>query len=225
MKNWYTAWPGVVLVCLTLFLLTGCGRHPYAADYGLSLHTAAVHHPERIAELIRAGHDPNDRNHMFGTPLMAAVRFGKTRSVEVLLAHGADPNIPDKLGHLPLPYAARSEGMGMKEIVELLVNHGADVNAKGYYGRAALHYAAIRGDVAEASLLLDKGANLDLRGDVFGFTPLLCAVNAQKAEMVSFLLQKGASVEVTDDSGHTALDIARHKDSDIVRLLEKHMGK
>lgn len=77
--------------------------------------------------------------------------------------------------------------------------------------------------MAQASFLLDKGADLDILGDVFGFTLLLCAVNAQKTEMVSFLLQKGASVEVTNDSGLAALDIARYKDPNIVRLLKHHL--
>jgi ankyrin repeat protein len=211
----------VVVVVFVAILSANCNKRFQPGGPNLSLHDAAIHYPERIQELIGKGHVVNNTDHMFGTPLMAAVRFGRTESVKILLAHGANPNIPDKLGHLPLPFAAYHEHM--KEIVELLVKRNADINAKGYYGRSALHYAAIHGDAAQASFLLDKGADLDIRGDVFGFTPLLCAVNAQKTEMVSFLLQKGASVEVTNDSGLTALAIARHKDPNIVRLLKHYM--
>jgi ankyrin repeat protein len=211
----------IVVVASIAILSARCNRSFQPGGPNLSLHDAAIHYPERIQELIGKGHVVNNTDHTFGTPLMAAVRFGRTESVKILLSHGANPNIPDKLGHLPLPFAARNERM--KEIVKLLVKRGAGVNAKGYYGRSALHYAAIHGDVAQASFLFDKGADLDIRGDVFGFSPLLCAVNAQNTEMVSFLLQKGASLEVTSDSGLAALDIARHKDPDIVRLLKPHV--
>jgi ankyrin repeat protein len=212
----------IVILALTVVSSTiSCTSHHKPHKPGgpmLSLHIAAIHYPSRIDERIDAGENVNNTNHMFGTPLMAAVRFGKTESVAALLARNANPNIPDSIGHLPLAFAARVTNM--KEIVKLLVKYGADINAKGYYGRTALHYTAKNGDLRQASFLLENGADLNLRGDVFGFSPLFCAVNSQKPQMVEFLLAHGASVSLTDDSENTVMDIARHKNPKIVRLLE-----
>ncbi len=213
----------VILALAVVSSTIGCTSHHKLYKPGgpmLSLHDAAIHYPSRIDERIDAGENVNNTNHMFGTPLMAAVRFGKTESVATLLARNANPNIPDKIGHIPLALAAHNENM--QEIVKLLVKHGAEINAKGYYGRTALHYAAIHGDIEMASFLLENGADLNLRGDVFGFSPLFCAVNCQKAPMVEFLLEQGASVSLTDDSERTVMDIARHKNPKIVQLLEHY---
>jgi ankyrin repeat protein len=88
-----------------------------------------------------------------------------------------------------------------------------------------LHYAAIHGDIEQASFLLENGADLNLRGDVFGFTPLFCAVNSQKTPMVEFLLARGASVALKDGSNRTVMDIARHGNPEIVRLLDQYQVK
>ena len=218
----------VILALAVVSSTISCTSHhkPYKPGGPmLSLHVAAIHYPSRIDERIDAGENVDNANHMFGTPLMAAVRFGKTESVAALLARNANPDIPDKIGHRPLPFAAHSGNAhsgNMQEIILLLVKYGADINAKGYYGRTALHYAAIHGDLQQAAFLLDNGADLNLRGDVFGFSPLFCAVNCQKAPMVEFLLARGASVSLTDDSDHTVMDIARNKNPKIVRLLEQY---
>jgi ankyrin repeat protein len=60
------------------------------------------------------------------TPLGWAAKFGKTNMVELLLKHGAQPNLPDDLPDLawatPLAWAMRR---GHAEIVDLLKQHGA----------------------------------------------------------------------------------------------------
>ena len=60
----------------------------------------------------------------------------------MLLAKGADPNLPGRSGVTPLMAAAFK---GNDRIVEALLAHGADPNARDTTGKAAMVYAASRG--------------------------------------------------------------------------------
>ncbi|MCA9791215.1 MAG: ankyrin repeat domain-containing protein [Candidatus Eremiobacteraeota bacterium] len=77
--------------------------------------------------LLEAGEDPNRFNpegcHAHSTPLHQAVSYGHGEIVELLLAHGASLNTPDKLWNAtPLGWARHA---GRDELVERL----ADVNS------------------------------------------------------------------------------------------------
>lgn len=76
-------------------------------------------------------------------------------AAEALLKAGANPNLKDSAGELPLHYAAEK---GHLPLIELLISKGADVNAKNRYNKTALERAQARNQTAAAELLLSKGA-------------------------------------------------------------------
>lgn len=94
------------------------------------------------------------------TPLIAAVKVGSTELVEVLLAHGADPNRETRSWMPPLSVACKQ---GDLAIAELLLSKGARVNpSPSSRHPSAIEMAAWYGHDDVANFLLDHGANPDL---------------------------------------------------------------
>jgi len=108
--------------------------------------------------------------------------------VELLLRHGADPNVRDSAGNTALHRAAEN---GVTDVVAVLLRYGADPNARNKEGRTPLHVAAerCRRDVVE--LLLRHGADPNARS-ARGATPLYYAANCG-VEVVRILLVAGAA--------------------------------
>jgi len=65
----------------------------------------------------------NQKGRMGDTPLHIALWQRSVEDIKVLLANGADPNIPGEKGIRPLEIAV--EYIQNKEIADLLIQHGA----------------------------------------------------------------------------------------------------
>lgn len=90
------------------------------------------------------------------------------------------------------------------------------------HGNVALHVASSKGNISMASLLLSKGANVNVQ-DIFGNTPLHYAVDKKKKDMVDMLIKCGADVNMKDFRGNSPLHVACvNNDIDIVRILLMH---
>ena len=93
----------------------------------------------------------------FANPLLLLARHkNNSRSLRILLKHGADPNRASEEGFLPLHHAARE---GNLPYLEKLLKLTSNVDAATIRGNTALHYAAESGELAAVKLLLDKGGN------------------------------------------------------------------
>jgi ankyrin repeat protein len=81
-------------------------------------------HPDIVELLANAGVDVNAqaRNPMKVAAIHAAVAARDERSVEILLLHGADPNLPQQNDVTPLQAAQTN---GDERIISLLKEHGA----------------------------------------------------------------------------------------------------
>lgn len=89
--------------------------------------------------------------------LVGAARTGDTRSIQTLLAHGADPNQTWGVnGWTPLMHAIHKN---QKASVEALLAGGADVNARARKGATALLMAAGYGYADIVQVLLNHGAD------------------------------------------------------------------
>jgi len=77
-------------------------------------------------------------------------------------------------------------------------------------GVSALHCAVTNGHVEMLRLLLESGANANIRGQTYQRTPIFMAGEAGNEEMVSLLLHYGAKLNLTDQYGiKTTLTLTR----------------
>jgi len=106
----------------------------FGHNFADSLLATAVRYPEALEYLLDRGINPNGANEFGKTPLMFAAQYDEIRAVEILLAHGADPNalttppfdgcyyILQWSHATPLHYAARYSSPGL---IEKLIAGGA----------------------------------------------------------------------------------------------------
>jgi hypothetical protein len=130
------------------------------------------------------------------TPLHIAARFGRDDLAAILLSAGADPNARDKHGDRPLHLAAEH---GHPAVVRLLLRRGATLEATGSMDRTALHAAAdglagtsgADGRLHVATLLLERGANVNAQIRGSRFTPLRVAVGSRSTAIADLLRAHG----------------------------------
>ncbi|XP_051239951.1 cyclin-dependent kinase 4 inhibitor B [Dicentrarchus labrax] len=88
---------------------------------------AAKGHTADVKSLLQAGAEVNGGN-CFGRSALQVMMMGSTPVAQVLLEHGADPNVADpSTGTTPLHDAART---GFLDTVRLLVRYKADPQAR-----------------------------------------------------------------------------------------------
>lgn len=197
---------------------------------------SARRHPEMIELLVAHGADIDARSihrdyqrHVTAegrpksldtgglTPLLYAARENCHACVDVLLANGADINLPDPDGVSPLLLAIMNANW---DLAKQLIEAGADVNQWDIFGEAPLFTVLgnyTRRDGGRGSidplnetsgrmivdLLLERGANpnmqlffrpANVRGstNTKGSTPLIRAATNGDLEMVRLLLEHGA---------------------------------
>lgn len=110
---------------------------------------------------------------------------------------------------------------GKPAAVKQLLDNGEEVDAK-QNGQTALHFAAMNGKIDIISILIARGAKVDLQ-DEQGVTPLMLAASNGKLEAVQALLAQGAKLETQNKLGENVLHIAgAHGKKDIVvELLDR----
>ena len=180
------------------------------------------------ALLIDRGAEVNARAVDGSTPLFYAAEADRGAAIRLLLDRGADPNIPGRKGARPLAAAAYN---GSAESVELLLKHGADPNALDDDGKSAMIYAAGRAYAPVVELLIAAGVDVNRRY-AHGLTALMWAAGHDVSAGVDdveatlkLLIERGAALELKDDRGKTAADIARGSHCEMtgrVKLLRRN---
>jgi ankyrin repeat protein len=142
--------------------------------------------------LLEAGADPND-----GVTLPIAAGGGDIAALELLVAHGANPNQSWATDGSATLYAIM-QWADTPDGVRWLLEHGADpdpVYARN--GETPLHAAARRWDASVAELLVRSGADLTRRrGD--GRTPYAVAELSGNRDVAEWLAHHGAAGELSD---------------------------
>lgn len=163
---------------------------------------------ESVTLLFKAGADFNRINKNSGrTPLLSACYNRNFEMMKLFVDKGANVNHRDKDGYTPL-IALVGKCKDKKEkmkCVNYLINAGADVNAVSDEFETAIASEADGGDPKVVSLLIEKGADINIRNTRSGNTPLLRASGSRSDKNVEILLEAGADVSVKEIYGNTAL--------------------
>jgi ankyrin repeat protein len=139
--------------------------------------------------------------------IFEAAATGKINHVIRMLAR--DPQLVNAYaddGFQPLGLACY---FGHYDTAEYLVKAGAPVNSPARNGlkAAPIHSASAAGHVRIVKLLLDHGADANVREQA-GYTALHAAAQNGDEEMIRTLLFGGADLTLKSDDGKTAMDIA-----------------
>ena len=143
-----------------------------------------------------------------------AVNVDDDRSVRRSLASGGDPNRADPRGQTPLILAMREEAF--KVAAALLEHPAVQVDATNTAGETALMMAALKGHLAWAQRLVQKGAAVNRAG----WTPLHYAASGPGVDVLRWLLDQGAAIDAPSPNRSTALMMAaRYGASESVEVL------
>ena len=121
-----------------------------------------------------SSHSRNSINDNGATPLMEAVKHGKSiNHLKDLLFKGEQVNAKDKLGYTPLMYAAAWAGPNeMKFLIEM----GAHIDDRDNSGDTAMFKAVKWVKPQNVFFLADRGVDLNSTGYA-NYTPLVAALN------------------------------------------------
>lgn len=140
-----------------------------------------------------------------GTSLTQVAKEGDIAAIQKLLDQGANINEGGigggAISGSPLSYAAYHCRI---EAVKYLIHKGADINnATGYtgYGYSGgglrpLHMAASSGCTEAIKLLLDAGADIDVRANKKWWTALAIAAYDGHTDIVDILVDRGANIDI-----------------------------
>lgn len=164
-----------------------------------------------------------------------AAALGKANILELLLANGMDANRLDYDGSNALHWAAQ-ENHG--RCIHILIKYGCDVNKLNDSGQSPLYVASGENHIRIVDILLRKGANVDLSNnstpfqiacayeyynvcdhllkaganvnylDQWGRTALFYAKVKQNKYMIDYLIENGASTDITDYQGVSIKDLS-----------------
>ena len=97
---------------------------------------------------------------------------------------------------------------GQSSVAEYLIDQGANVDFLGAHGYTPLTLAAMKDNLALFKLILPKSRKIDHKVTLGGFTTLYFAAKIKSEIMVQLLVDSGANVKITTDTGATALAVA-----------------
>ena len=178
----------------------------------VSLHAAAeLGDPGLLGKVFKAqsnnlGHrEMNARDPVSGmSPLSLALRGNHLEAARMLLASGANVDLPNRHGETELCKAVQN---GDAAKVKLLLDHGANVWEASKSGQSLVFDAVIGNDPSVITMLLDRGLAVD-QPDKHGHTAFCQAAALGSVEAAKILMERGANVSHVTSLSRTAIMLA-----------------
>lgn len=185
--------------------------------------------------LIERGADPNSRDNTQTTPFLLALRHNLPAVVKLLMDHGADIYAQDLRNVSALHYAAKNQCLdGLRYLLNHMSRSGVVINLD--FGddldKSPLMYAVEANLHRTCEFLLKRGADVNRRSCVKGWTPLAVALEVvtsdETVKIIKLLLEYGA--DVFDDSvcecalQQVLMDEGKHTRT-VKYLMMRHVAK
>lgn len=155
----------------------------------LLFNTVTIGNISAFNEAYKDIENPNVQNETGDTILTYAIILKKYPVVASILAKGADPNLPNKLGYTPAHIAIELQDF---KSFEMLAENRADLDYVDAFGRNYLMHASRVGLLPAVDLLVSKnGTDVNVM-DNDGFTSLAIAYRYKKEIVAKYLLKHGA---------------------------------
>lgn len=164
-------------------------------------------HTEQLKYLLTLTNDIDVRNRNGDTPLYIAVQKNRRVPGEMLLAKGADVFSTNNENYSPLRMALAGGGEAQEWILTSEVIKKTDGT-----GNTPLHYAAEWKLDNAVTVLLEKGANPNIR-NANGETAIFNAIKSDSSSTIDLLMRKGAQKNSRDYLGNTPLHACVRWDS------------
>jgi ankyrin repeat protein len=178
-----------------------------------------LHHASRLGSLTKLealltseGAQIDSPGVLGKTPLHLAAKFRQKRSLEALIAHGANINITDDEGLTPLHQALKMGKKGNMHAIEKLLDHRADINISDSRGKSPLHTAITQKNSEAINLLLSHSELNPNTQDQNGNTALhdlwLVDTGNKHLTAASLLSHSSANPQIQNKNGENAVMFA-----------------
>jgi len=99
------------------------------------------------------------------------------------------------------------------DAIKIFIERKFDINSKSNdkYGRTALMRISMTGNIYIAKLLINAGADINIKDNDMGNTSLKLAIFKSQYYIVNLLIYIGADINIRSDCGNTALITASQK--------------
>lgn len=158
--------------------------------------------PEELLEAIADGADVNFRRTK-NTPILLALDRGNKEVAQILIDNGADVNLDNGFGWLPIHEVCRH---GWEDwVVNLIKNPMSLTDRSDRDGATPLLIAIMNGHEKIASHLVANGSDVNFQNEN-GVSPFMLAIERQSATLVSQMIARRGDATLKDGAGRSGLD-------------------
>ena len=208
----------VLVVIMSMLSLLACGEsmemEKVITDPNLRLlvNAAKDDNENKVIQLIDQGVNPNAKGVKGVTALHWLMYKNDLTGMELLLKHGASPNLMMKKGEIKnvLEVAA---GKGKEKALLLMLRYGGDADYKGYYKRLVEHAIAYR-QRKIIKILIAHGADVVNDHARGVFSAIDYASSYRFYDLVELFIENGADPLHVDAYGNTFVDNFQKNRSD-----------
>lgn len=162
--------------------------------------------------------------------LSTAPKIKQKEILKLIIEHKRlDPSLRNWEGanylHIAIGMASIRKNLDMDivGIVKTLLDFGVPVNGLDNRGRSPLFFNAYFQNVELVSILMERGADINMKSYNSGIVPLHIVAEYDNTKMIDLLLLNGAEINATCNQGYTALHFAclKRNEKTINFLLER----
>lgn len=213
-------WNGLIILFFVLGMIAGCSNFGSDKDQTITINrqyqeisnksslmlASEIGDQQWMREALMSGESVN-AIYQGKTALNLALEAREFEFARLLLRAGISPDLGYQAGgDSAMMHAAR---VGATQVIRQLIQMGRDIDYVDNQGYSALAVAALGGHLTSVNVLINAGANVNVKPE--GRSLLMHCVAGNHMIIVQPLIAAGADLNFVDAYGETALSIARQK--------------